>query len=142
MVYIEYERLKRQYRQSQRRFEAIISEKEKLFQMTQPQGINTDQEKVTGGNPKNNFDKYLILKEEKRIEERLSEAKALVAEREELLNIKKAELYQSKDPEDVIYRLRFIERATVRRIAFNVNYSERQVFRMLKKINSLRNVGR
>lgn len=110
--------------------------------MTQPQGINTDQEKVTGGNPKNNFDKYLILKEEKRIEERLAEAKALVAEREELLNIKKAELYQSQEPEDVIYRLRFIERATVRRIAFNVNYSERQVFRMLKKINSMRNVGR
>lgn len=136
MLYIEYEYLKRQYRDTQRKYDAILTEKEKLFQITQPQGINTEQEKVSGGNPQNTFEKYLILKEQKRIDERLEEVKSLMMDREQLLKAKKEELYQSRVPEDMIYRARYIDRQSVRKIAYFVNYSERQVFRLLKKISS------
>ena len=136
MLYEEYEEFKRQYKETQRKYNDILSEKEKLFQITQPQAVNTDQEKVSGGNPKNNFDQYLILKEQQRIDERLAEVKALLMDRAELLKLKKEELRQSQEPEDMVYRLRYIERMRVYKIAKAVNYSEAQVYRILRIIRS------
>jgi AraC-like DNA-binding protein len=137
MLYLEYEDYKRQYKESQRLYNDILAEKEKLFQMTQPQGISTDQEKVKGGSPQNSFDRYLILKEEKRIDERIEEAKAILKERDEQLRFKREELRRSKHPADMAYRMRYIDRMKIAKIATNMNYSEAQVYRIFKKIRKM-----
>lgn len=134
MLYEEYEEFKRQYKETQRQYNDILNEKEKLFQITQPQAVNTEKEKVMGGSPKNNFDQYLILKEQQRIDERLEEVKALLMDREQLLKLKKEELRQSQEPEDMVYRLRYIERMRIEKIAKTIHYSEAQIYRILRII--------
>lgn len=134
MLYVEYAYLKKQYRETQRLYDDILNEKERLFQITQPQAVVTDQEKVMGGSPKNNFDQYLILKEQQRIDERLAEVKALLKDREQLLNIKREELRQSQEPEDMVYRMRYIDKMKIERIAKTIHYSEAQIYRILRII--------
>ena len=134
MLYAEYEELKRQYKETQRQYNEIINEKEMLFQITQPQAVTTDKEKVSGGSPENKFDQYLILKEQKRIDERIGEAKSILKERDEQLRIKREELRRSKHPLDMVYRMRYIDRLKITKIATHMGYSEAQIYRILKKI--------
>lgn len=135
MIYHEYETLKERYADAQRVYDSILSEKEELFQKTQPQAIK-GKEKVSGGNQTNSFDEYLIQVEEKKIDARLSEAKELMNQRARLLALKREELRSSSDIKDKIYRYRYIERMKIYRIASMVNYSERQVMRILRDIKS------
>lgn len=134
MLYMEYEDYKRQYKETQRQYNDILNEKEKLFQITQPNAVDTEREKVMGGSPKNNFDQYLILKEQQRIDERLAEVKALLIDREQLLKLKREELRQSQEPEDMVYRLRYIDRMRIEKIAKSIHYSEAQIYRILRII--------
>ena len=90
-----------------------------------------DAERVMTSSVVNTFEAYLIAKEERRIDERLSEAKSLLDGREHLLRQKETELRQSKDIHDRIYRLRYIEHAKISRITRDVCYSRAQVFRIL-----------
>ena len=134
MLYMEYEDYKRQYKETQRQYNDILNEKEKLFQITQPNAVDTEREKVMGGSPQNNFDQYLILKEQQRIDERLAEVKALLIDREQLLKLKREELRQSQEPEDMVYRLRYIDRMRIEKIAKSIHYSEAQIYRILRLI--------
>ena len=133
MLYHEYVDLKSKYRDAQKVYDAILTEKEEVFQRTQPQAVN-GKEKVSGGKSSNMFDRYLIEIQEKQIDERLAEAKKLLSERDKLLRIKRDELRASNDIRDKIYLSRYIERRKVYQIAQIVNYSERQVLRILSEI--------
>ena len=133
MIYQEYEVLKERYRDAQRLYEAVLSEKEELFQRTQPQAIK-GKEKVSGGKQTNTFDQYLIQVEEKNIDSRLAEAKELMNQRARLLALKREELRSSKEIKDRIYRYRYIEKLKIYRIAQMVSYSDRQVLRILNEI--------
>lgn len=134
MLYIEYESFRRRYRETQRKYDEILSEKEKLFQITQPKAVDTEKDKVQGGSQVNSFDEYLILKEQRQIDERLDEVKALLEDRERLLKLKEVELRQSNAVEDKVYRLRYLDRIRVYKIAKMINYSEPQVYRVLRGI--------
>ena len=135
MVYLEYERLKKKYLKAQVIYDQILSEKEVLFIRTQPKGLDAEKEKVKGTPQGNVFDDYLILKEAKKIDSRLEEAKRLMDERSELLETKEEELRHSKHIYDQIYTLRHIDRKKVWQISRRVNYSEAQVYRIMRKIN-------
>lgn len=134
MIYLEYERLKTKYNEAYNAYDEIIAEKERLFEMTQPHGIRYDGERVSGGGNKNPFDEYLIAKEQSRIDERLEEARAILEDRKLILDAKKRDLRESKDVYDKIYRLKFIERWKIYRIATFVSYSEPQIYRIIKAI--------
>lgn len=136
MIYIEYHEYRKRYYDAQRNYNDILSEKERLFDLTQPKAINYESE--TGINcdskPVNQFDRYLMLKETKRLDERLFEAKSILEDRERLLEMKKAELMQSNDVIDKIYILKFIDRVKPKHIAVKVGYSEVHVYRIIKSI--------
>lgn len=135
MIYIEYNAYRKKYQEAQRNYNEILSEKEKLFSLTQPRSVDTSQEGIKGGfKPSNPFDEYLMLKEKERLDERLNEAKSILEDRERLLNMKKAELMQSNHVEDKIFRMKFIERLKPKHIAGKVGYSEVHVYRLIKKI--------
>ena len=134
MLYLEYERLKSKYKNSQIVYDSILTEKEELFQRTQPQGINTKKEKVSSCPQGTNFDQYLIEKERKGIDERLIEAKENFEERLILLVRKETELRASKRVDDMIYTLRHLDRLKIRKIAKMTNYSESHIKRRLKVI--------
>ena len=134
-LYLQYEDYKAKYLETQKRYDDILSEKEQLFERTQPQGVRYDQERTSGGSPVNKFDEYLISKDKKRIDERLSEVKSLLEDRERLLKLKEKELRSSNDIWDKIYYMRYIDYSKIAKIARTVNYSEMQVYRILHAIN-------
>lgn len=132
LVYIDYERFRKEYVETQNKFDEILKEKELLFTRTQPGSPKWD--KIGSGGQQNPFDEYLILKEKRQIEKRLSEVKTLLEDRKKLLMLKQQELMNSKNNVDKIYRMRYIEHINITRIAMSVNYSESQVYRILNNI--------
>jgi hypothetical protein len=134
VIYHEYADLRKKYIDTQRKYEEVLTEKENLFAKTLPSAIKYDSEKVKSSSFKNTFDDYLIKKEEKRIDERLEEAKTILDGRRELLVAKKEELQQSSKIEDTIYLLRYVNNEKIKAIAVKIGYSESQIHRVLKII--------
>lgn len=136
MIYEIYEEYKNKYIETQKEYDKILNEKEKLFMITQPSSVKFDKEVVSGGVVDNTFEKYLILKEEKKIDQRLEEIKSILEDRERLLKLKENELRASTSVQDKIYRYRYIDKLKVYKIAKLVGYSEPQVYRILKIIEN------
>ena len=134
MLYVEHSQLKAKYNEAQKHYDAIVSEKEKLFARTQPQGVNVEKERINGGENVNAFDSYLIAKERARLDERLKEIKSILDDRKRLLDLKEKELKASKDWHDIIYKLRYIDNLTITQITNRVSYSRAQIWRILQKI--------
>lgn len=136
MIYIIYEKYKKYYYDTQNRYNEILTEKERLFSITQPKATDYGKEKASGGKPSNPFDEYLIQKEKKQIDARLKEVKSLLEDRERLLRLKRDELRASNNIHDKIYRYRYIDKMRVQKIVKLVGYSEAQVYRILKVIKN------
>lgn len=135
MIYLDYEVLKLRLWDAQKMYDGILTEKEQLFAMTQPHGVQFDKERVAGGTPDDStFDRYLSLKEAKNIDRRLAEAKAIMDDRAELLHQKEEELRQSKEVLDRLYCMRVLDRVKIQWITRQLNYSESHVYRMLGQI--------
>lgn len=135
MLYVDFELFKDKYLETQQKYDEILSEKEALFARTQVKAVQFDKERVSGGVQSNAFESYVIEKERKQIDERLSEVRSLLEDRKELLKLKERELFQSSDIHDKIYRQRYIQRRRVYQIAKGVGYSESQVYRILSVID-------
>lgn len=134
MVFIEYEKLKRQYAYMQGICDQILTEKEKYFTRTQPNAIRYDKVSVAGGTKENGFDDYLENCERSKIDKRLAEAITILQARAELVRLKEEELRASKDILDIIYVMHFLDGAKVHTIAMALSYSESQVYRHIDKI--------
>ena len=132
-MFIEYELCRRSYEAQKQVYDDLLQEKENLFAMTQPSAIRFDKDNVKG-NPVNSIEKYVILKEKTRIDERIMEAKAILDSRKELLDIMEKDLRKSKDIKDRIYVCRIIDRMRIRKIRKIVFYSEAQIYRILDSI--------
>lgn len=136
MLYIEYQDYKNKYAEAQKKYDEILSQKENLFSMTQPKVTTFDKERVSGGLPTNLFEEYLIAKEEKKIDEQLTEIKSILDDRERLLLIKEKELRISKDWHDKIYTYYFIDKLSTYKIEKRVPYSQKQIWNIVEKIKS------
>lgn len=135
MLFLDYEILKIKYLDTQQGITQILNEKERLFAKTQPKSVQFDKERVSGGQQGNAFEDYMIEKERKQIDERLTEMKGLLAERRSLLKLKEEELRASKDVRDIIYCYRYLENVSGYEIAKLTNYSKSQIYRTLKEID-------
>lgn len=133
-MYIQYERSKLKYLIAQNNYEELIKEKEDLFATTQPKGQRYDQDRVSGGCSDNAFDRYVIRKDETRIEERLKEARSIVEDRKRLLEMKRAELEDSEEVIDKVYYLKYIKREKNKDIADAIGYGPAQTARLLRQI--------
>lgn len=130
-VYIAYEEFKNKYLDAQKQFNKILQEKEEIFAKTQPKSPKWDKIDSSNVTEHNNFDNYLINKEAKKIDERLSEIKSILDDRERLLKLKEKELMESREQIDKIYKLKYIRQININEIIKNVNYSKSQVYRLL-----------
>lgn len=139
MLYLDYEKLKNMYIETQKRYMSVLDEQEKLFSKTQPIGIRFDKESVTGSGKGYTFDDYLIEKEQKQIDAKIKEIKQMVEERVHLLKLKETELRASKQAYDRIYVLKYLDGLRVYKIAPMMHYSESQVYRILASIE--KNIG-
>lgn len=134
MVYMDYVMIKRQYMESLERVNAILNEMEEMFNRTQAKAIRYDLDKVKTNNTPNVIEQYIIAKEQSHVEERFEEAKKLLRERQYLLFVKERELRNSRDKNDVVYVLRYLDRMRIKKISKTIHYSEAQIYRILDRI--------
>ena len=102
-----------------------------MFQMTQ--GV-ADGEPVVSSPKNDKFDNYLIALEKSGIDERIAEAQKLYDLWDTRCKATEAELRQSRELNDQIYVRRWIEHKGVKRIAYELHYSKRAVYYIVKKI--------
>ena len=134
MVYLVYEQYKLRFEQTMNRYIDVLDEQEELFQRTQPKTTRLDQDRVSGGESGNKFDEYVIAKDKKKIDKRITEIKRLLANRKHLLEVKESELRASKEAVDVIYCMRVLDRMKINVIASKISYSEAQIYRYISRI--------
>lgn len=137
MIFLEYEKLKKQYLLMQDVCDQILREKESYFTKTQPNAIRYDKVNVKGGKHENGFDQYLEECETHHVNERLNEAITILQARGELLKLKEEELRASKDILDVVFVMKNLDNAKVSTIAKALDYTEGHIYRMLEKIKKL-----
>lgn len=134
MIYLEYEEYRMKFLSAQRKYDEVLTEKEDLFDRTQPQGVSFDKERVGGTSDHNSFDEYLVAVERKQIDERLAEIKNIMDKRYDLLMDKEDELRASQEIMDRLYVLRFLEHQKMQKIARQINYSESHIYRLMNQL--------
>lgn len=137
MTFLEYERAKIKYYEAQEWFEQALSEQERLMTKTMPSAIRYDKANVKSSPNGNVLDDYVIAKEEKRIDKKISRMRKLLEDREKILSLKENELRKSHDNMDMIYLYWKIDGFSPNEIAKALNYSKSQVYRMIGNIKSL-----
>lgn len=137
MVFLEYERAKIKYSEAQMRFDEALTEQERLLTRTMPNAIRYDKVNVKTSQNGNVLDDYVIAKEEKKIDKKISRLRQLLTDREKLLRLKERELRVSKDNLDQVYCMRFVDNKRTYLIAKTLNYSESQIYRILDKIQRI-----
>ena len=145
MIYLDFHRYMSKYKMAQKAVDKILDEKEILFQKTQPKSTLKDHErefdkKINVSSSGHNNDtsvseRYVIELEQKQIQERLDNAKAIMQERLIMVNQVEPELRASKDPFDIIYVMKYLDSMSVREIAESTYYSESHVYWALRRIS-------
>ena len=138
MIYLEFEKYRDKFLSVQQIFNNVLIEQEQLFTRTQPNAIRYDKEKVSGGDGGNMLENYVISLEDRQIHEKLSMLRQLLDDREKLLRQKESELRQSTNKYDKIYVLKYLDGYSISRVADKLNYSKSQIYRMLGKMNKMR----
>ena len=132
-VYVDYVILKQSYDESIRRLKALLDKKEEAFTRTLPSAIRYDLQRVMHSpSVISPLDEYVADVE--RIDQQIREARLIVMDRKEILDLKEQELRKSKDTDDHIFMLKYIEHLTVERIAIRMHYSEGNIYYHLAKI--------
>ena len=138
-VYVDYVILKVSYDESLNRLGELLDRKEEAFTRTLPSAIRYDLQRVRHSpsiiSP---LDEYVADVE--RIDQQIREARIILIERKELLDLKEEELRKSNDTNDKIFVLRYLERWKVERVARKLYYSvdtiwyrERKIRKVLEK---------
>lgn len=137
MVFREYEQNKTKLNNSIIKYEKLLDDRERLFNITQPKGINPSKEKVKSSVKESPYDVYLIEKEKRDLDDRIEEALKLIDKRKNLLENVKFKLLESDELIDEVYICRYMKRMKVRQISQKINYSEPQTYRMLSTIRKI-----
>lgn len=134
MIYLEYEAYKQRFRESQRIFNDLLLEKERLFTQALPGAIRYDKDKVQTSIESTALETYVIALDEKEIDTKIAELRTMLSDQEYLLRIKEIELRRSNDIHDKFYVSKFLDGYSVNYTAKRINYSRRQSYRLYNDI--------
>ena len=133
MLYVDYVILKQSYDESLRRLKELLDKKEEAFTRTLPNAIRYDLQKVMHSVSTNSaLDDYIMDVE--KIDQQIRSAKIILMERKDMLDLKEEELKKSRDTDDRVYFLKYIQRLTVEQIAIRRPYSAGNIYYHLAKI--------
>lgn len=134
MVYIDYVILQQSYNESLKRLKELLDKKEEVFTRTLPNAIRYDITKVLHSvNTNSALDDYVMDIEA--IEQKIRQARVIVYERKEMLDLKEEELRASKDTNDRIFVMRYLDHRKVTEIARKLNYVQETIYKRLNKID-------
>lgn len=133
MLYIDYIILRQSYDESLMRLKEAIDRKEEAFVRTLPNAIRYDLQKVLHSiTSHSTLDDYVI--ESEKLEEQIRQARIIVIERKEMLNLKEEELRKSHDTTDVVYVMRYVDGYKVNQIAQKLGYRQESIYYHIGKI--------
>lgn len=130
MNYIDHARQQDKLRQCFKKLESLLEERQTVFDRTQP-GSGGSEVKTSPRNDK--YDAYLIATEI--IDKRLSDAWDSVIQWEKLLHKTEEALEASHGILDRVYYLSEVKGCTIGQVAKDLNYTERQVRRFMRRIS-------
>ena len=134
MLYVDYVILKQSYDESLRRLKELLDKKEEAFTRTLPNAIRYELTKVIHSvSTKSALDDYVMNIEA--IEQEIRRARVIVYERKEMLNLKEEELRASRDTNDRIFVMRYLDNRKVSEIARKLNYVQETIYKRLNKID-------
>lgn len=132
-VYVDYVILKTAYNESLRNLKDALDKQEEAFTRTLPSAIRYDLQKVLHSpSTTSPLDDYVMDNEY--LEQKIRQARVILIQRKEMLELKAQELKQSKNIDDRIFWLKYVELLTVESIAIRMNYSEGNIYYHLGKI--------
>lgn len=135
-VFVDYVILKQSYDQSLERLRELLDRKEEAFTRTLPSAIRYDLQKVMHSVPVvSALDEYVMDIE--RIDQQIREARIILIDRREMLDLKEKELRESKDTNDRIFVLRYLENWKVDRVARKLYYSVDTIWYRERKIKKI-----
>lgn len=135
MYYIlRYESAKAKYIDAQDAYRRLVDKKDELFQRTQPQAIEIKPDKISGGGASNPLEEYMIAKDRLGVDDRIVEARNILQERVQLLEVAERDLRQSPALYDRVYVMRYLSAHSVDYIARSLHYSKRQVYNIINTI--------
>lgn len=137
MQFLDYERAKNSYFKAQQWFEAALAEQERIITRTMPSAVNYSKPLVQNGSSANPLDEYVISKEEKKIEKRISKMRKLLDDRKTFLEIKERDVRASLDNLDKVYVMWRLDGMALNDIATSLKYSRSQVYRMTDTIKKV-----
>lgn len=142
-LYLEHRKQYLSYLDAQHRLEQIINEYEVILAKVQPKSSLSEHEREfsketilpPSGKKVNKTEEYAIAMEQRKIRERLSDAKLILQERFTLLDLKEQEIRKSRDIYNRIYTLKWIDGLKAETIIEETGYSRSQVYNILKHIS-------
>lgn len=132
MIYEEYETIWSKIRALEKKLFRLIDKRDELFENTQPKTTKYDKELVDGKQISNIMEIYVIEKEY--LNERIDLLNQTLDDWYQVLKRKRDELKQSKNLYDKMYYYFCIERLSIHKISYLMNYSESQIYRKLEKM--------
>lgn len=142
-LYLEHRGYYLSYLEAQKKLEDIINEYEVILTKVQPKSSLAEHEREfsketilpPSGKKINKAEEYAIAMEQRKIKERLSDAKLILQERFNLLDLKEQEIRKSRDIYNRIYTLKWIDGMKADAIIEETGYSRSQVYNILKHLN-------
>ena len=142
-LYLEHRGYYLSYLEAQKKLEDIINEYEAILAKVQPKSSLAEHEREfsketilpPSGKKINKAEEYAITMEQRKIRERLFDAKLILQERFNLLDLKEQEIRKSKDIYNRIYTLKWIDGMKAETIIEETGYSRSQVYNILKHIS-------
>lgn len=138
-LYLEHRGYYLSYLEAQKKLEDIINEYETILAKVQPKSSLAEHEREfsketilpPSGKKVNKAEEYVIVMKERKIRERLADAKIILQERFTLLDLKEQEIRKSKDIYNMIYTAKWIDGLKPDAIVKQTGYSRSQVYNIL-----------
>lgn len=134
MIYVDYVILKTAYNESLNKLKEALDKQEEAFTRTLPNAIRYDLQKVMHSpSTTSPLDDYVMNNEY--LEQKIRQAKVILVERKEMLDLKEQELRNSSDLDDKIFLMRYVDGMKVEQIARKLHYSGREsIYYHIRKI--------
>ena len=141
-LYLDHRKHYLLYKEAERTLEEVLNEYEVISQKVQPKNSLAEHEREfskevilpASGRKMNKADEYVIAMEQRKIRERLYDAKIILNERKELLEIKEQELRRSRDIYNLIYLLKWVDGLKADAIVEKTGYSRSQVYNIIRHL--------
>lgn len=139
MIFVEYHDLKEKYKLAKKDYEQSLEDKVKLFYETQPGAV---QPKDIVHHVSSTSDKYVnYCADIEIIEYEVEKTRNILGVREYQLKLKEKELRESKELNDQLYVMYFIENKKVKHISRKIAYTREYTYDLIKKLKDLLNAN-